>query len=77
MGKIVCGYDGSNCSRAALVEAASQAKACGDELIVVFGYVVSRLGGVFGELLLRLLPSATIRNAPRRRSRVLRPLTRC
>ncbi|MFM8526867.1 MAG: universal stress protein [bacterium] len=45
MGKIVCGYDGSNCSRAALVEAASQAKACGDELIVVFGYVVSRLGG--------------------------------
>jgi len=45
MGKIICGYDGSDCSRAALVEAVSQAKAYGDDLIVVFGYAVSRLGG--------------------------------
>lgn len=45
MGKIICGYDGSNCSRAALAEAVSQAKAYGDDVVVVFGYAVSRLGG--------------------------------
>ena len=45
MGKIICGYDGSDCSRAALVEAVAQAKAYGDEIVVVFGYAVSRLGG--------------------------------
>lgn len=45
MGKLICGYDGSNCSRAALVEAISQAKAQGDEIVVVFGYALSRLGG--------------------------------
>jgi nucleotide-binding universal stress UspA family protein len=45
MGKIICGYDGSDCSRAALVEAVSQAKAYGDDVVVVFGYAVSRLGG--------------------------------
>ena len=45
MSKVVCGYDGSECSRRALAEAATQARAFGDEIVVVFGYEVSRLGG--------------------------------
>ncbi len=38
MGQIVVGYDGSDCSRAALEEGLRTAKALGDEVVVVFGY---------------------------------------
>lgn len=38
MAEIVVGYDGSDCSKAALNEAAALAKGLGDRLVVVFGY---------------------------------------
>lgn len=38
MAQIVIGYDGTDCSRAALNEGLSTAKALGDDVVVVFGY---------------------------------------
>lgn len=38
MAALVVGYDGSNCARAALDEAARLAAELGDELVIVFGY---------------------------------------
>lgn len=38
MSQIVVGYDGSDCSRAALDEGLRTAKALGDQVVVVFGY---------------------------------------
>ena len=45
MAHIIVGYDSSECSRAALDTAADAAAALGDDLVVVFAYEVSRLGG--------------------------------
>lgn len=45
MGTIVCGYDSSDACREALRQAVEVSKASGDELVVVFGFPVSRLGG--------------------------------
>jgi nucleotide-binding universal stress UspA family protein len=45
MGEIVVGYDGSDCSRAALDEGLRTAKALGDRVIVVFGYAPPGLWG--------------------------------
>lgn len=45
MGRIVVGYDGSDCSRNALAEALRTAKALGDEVTVVFGYAPPGLWG--------------------------------
>ena len=45
MGQIVVGYDGSDCSRAALAEGLRTAKALGDETVVVFGYSPPGLWG--------------------------------
>jgi nucleotide-binding universal stress UspA family protein len=45
MGQIVVGYDGSDCSRAALDEGLRTAKALGDEVVVVFGYSPPGLWG--------------------------------
>ena len=45
MGTIVVGYDGSDCSRAALSTAIDFARALADEVRVVMAYEVSRLGG--------------------------------
>ena len=45
MGQIVVGYDGSDCSRAALDEGLRTAKALGDEIVVVFGYSPPGLWG--------------------------------
>lgn len=38
MGQIVVGYDGSDCSRAALEEGLRTAEGLGDGVVVVFGY---------------------------------------
>jgi len=38
MGVLVLGYDGSDCARAALDEAAALAKGLGDSLVIGFGY---------------------------------------
>lgn len=45
MSQIVVGYDGSDCSRAALDEGLRTAQALGDEVIVVFGYSPPGLWG--------------------------------
>jgi nucleotide-binding universal stress UspA family protein len=45
MGKIVVGYDGSDCSRAALDEALRTAKALGDSVVAVFGFSPPGLWG--------------------------------
>lgn len=45
MATIVVGYDGSDCSRAALAAAVGLARPLGDEIIVVAAYEVNRLGG--------------------------------
>lgn len=45
MGQIVVGYDGSDCSRAALEEGLRMAQGLGDEVIVVFGYAPPGLWG--------------------------------
>jgi nucleotide-binding universal stress UspA family protein len=45
MSQIVVGYDGSDCSRAALDEGLRTAKALGDEVVVVFGYLPPGLWG--------------------------------
>src|SRR2546429_9528936 len=45
MGKIVVGYDGSGCARAALDEGVRLAKALGDEVVLVFGYAPGGYGG--------------------------------
>jgi nucleotide-binding universal stress UspA family protein len=45
MGQIVVGYDGSDCSRAALEEGLRTANALGDKVVVVFGYAPPGLWG--------------------------------
>lgn len=45
MGQIVVGYDGSDCSRAALDEGLRTAKSLGDDVVVVFGYSPPGLWG--------------------------------
>ena len=45
MSQIVVGYDGSDCSRAALDEGLRTAKALSDEVVVVFGYAPPGLWG--------------------------------
>jgi nucleotide-binding universal stress UspA family protein len=45
MGQIVVGYDGSDCSRAALEEGLRMAQGLGDEVAVVFGYAPPGLWG--------------------------------
>jgi nucleotide-binding universal stress UspA family protein len=45
IGKIVVGYDGSDCGRAALEEACELAKEMGEEIVVVFGYAPGGYGG--------------------------------
>jgi nucleotide-binding universal stress UspA family protein len=49
MSQIVVGYDGSDCSRAALDEGLRTAKALGDQVVVVFGYSPPGLWG--GEII--------------------------
>jgi nucleotide-binding universal stress UspA family protein len=45
MSEIVVGYDGSDCSKAALAEACEMAKAMGDKIVLVFGYAPGGYGG--------------------------------
>jgi nucleotide-binding universal stress UspA family protein len=45
MSEIVVGYDGSECSKAALEEACALAKTLGDKLVIVFGYAPHGYGG--------------------------------
>jgi nucleotide-binding universal stress UspA family protein len=45
MGQIVVGYDGSDCSKAALDEAVRLAKGLGDGLVLVFGYAPPGIWG--------------------------------
>lgn len=45
MGEIVVGYDGSDCSKAALEKACEMAKAFGDKVVAVFGYAPGGYGG--------------------------------
>ncbi len=45
MSEIVVGYDGSECSDAALEKACEMAKALGDKVVVVFGYAPGGYGG--------------------------------
>jgi nucleotide-binding universal stress UspA family protein len=45
MGEIVVGYDGTDCSKAALDEALRLAKGLGDSVVVVFGYAPPGLWG--------------------------------
>ncbi|HYY07381.1 MAG TPA: universal stress protein, partial [Actinomycetota bacterium] len=45
MGQIVVGYDGSDCSKAALGEACTLARALGDRVVIVFGYAPHGAGG--------------------------------
>jgi nucleotide-binding universal stress UspA family protein len=45
MGKIIVGYDGSECGRAALEKACEIAKALGDKVVIVFGYAPGGYGG--------------------------------
>jgi nucleotide-binding universal stress UspA family protein len=45
MSQIVVGYDGSDCSRAALDEGLRTAESLGDEVVVVFGYSPPGLWG--------------------------------
>jgi len=45
MGEIVVGYDGSECSKAALDKACELAKQLGDKVAIVFGYAPGGYGG--------------------------------
>jgi nucleotide-binding universal stress UspA family protein len=45
MSKVIVGYDGSDCGKAALDEACKLAKELGDEIVVVFGYAPGGYGG--------------------------------
>ena len=45
MSEIVVGYDGSDCAKAALRDAAELAEALGDKLVLVFGYAPHGYGG--------------------------------
>jgi nucleotide-binding universal stress UspA family protein len=45
MSEIVVGYDGSDCSKAALDKACDLAKELGDRVVVVFGYAPRGYGG--------------------------------
>lgn len=45
MGEIVVGYDGSDCSKAALDRAVDLAAGLGDRIVVVFGYAPPGLWG--------------------------------
>jgi nucleotide-binding universal stress UspA family protein len=45
MSEIVVGYDGSECSKAALEKACEMAKALGDKVVIVFGYAPGGYGG--------------------------------
>lgn len=45
MSEIVVGYDGSDCSKAALHEALRLAKELGDRVVIVFGYAPPGLWG--------------------------------
>jgi len=45
MGEIVVGYDGSECSKAALDKACEMAKALDDKVVIVFGYAPGGYGG--------------------------------
>ena len=45
MSDIVVGYDGSDCGRAALEEAASLAMELGDRIVIVYGYAPGGYGG--------------------------------
>jgi nucleotide-binding universal stress UspA family protein len=45
MGEIVVGYDGSECSKAALDKACELAKELGDKVMIVFGYAPGGYGG--------------------------------
>jgi len=45
MGRIVVGYDGSDCGKVALEEAVALAKSLGDEVVLVFGYAPPGIWG--------------------------------
>jgi nucleotide-binding universal stress UspA family protein len=45
MSKVVVGYDGSDCSKAALEEALALAKGLGDGVVIVFGYAPPGIWG--------------------------------
>jgi nucleotide-binding universal stress UspA family protein len=45
MGELVVGYDGSDCSKAALDKACELAKELGDKVVIVFGYAPGGYGG--------------------------------
>jgi nucleotide-binding universal stress UspA family protein len=45
MSEIIVGYDGSECSKAALEKAGEAAKALGDKVVLVFGYAPGGYGG--------------------------------
>jgi nucleotide-binding universal stress UspA family protein len=45
MAEIVVGYDGSDCSKAALETACNLAKSLGDSVVLVFGYAPGGYGG--------------------------------
>jgi nucleotide-binding universal stress UspA family protein len=45
MSKIIVGYDGSDCSVAALDTACDLAKSLGDDVVLVFGYAPGGYGG--------------------------------
>ena len=45
MAKIIVGYDGSDCSHAALDAAGNLAKSLGDDVVLVFGYAPGGYGG--------------------------------
>jgi nucleotide-binding universal stress UspA family protein len=45
MSAMVVGYDGSDCSKAAMTEACAIAKELGDRIVVVFGYAPRGYGG--------------------------------
>lgn len=45
MAEIVVGYDGSDCSKAALDRACELAKGLGDKVVIVFGYAPGGYGG--------------------------------
>lgn len=45
MGRIAVGFDGSDCSKAALNEAVALARSTGDEIVLVFGYAPPGIWG--------------------------------
>ena len=46
---VVVGYDGSDCSKAALAAAAEIARLHGETLVIAFGYQVNRVAGEVGD----------------------------